>query len=73
MRGEKILEGKNVACKKQVHSLSLSRTSIALGWWASRRSRALRDPLAVGVVRLDLSRERRLFLGCVSLSSTRVV
>ena len=62
-----------MACKKQVHSLSLSRTSIALGWWASRSRSALRDPLAVGVVRLDLSRERRLFLGCVSLSSTRVV
>ena len=60
-----------MACKKQVHSLSLSRTSIALGWWASR-SRALRDPLAVVVVRLDLYRER-LFFGCVSLSSKRVV
>ena len=49
-----------MACKKQVHSLSLSRTSIALGW--ASRSRALRDPLAVVVVRLDLYRER-LFLG----------
>ena len=52
-----------MACKKQVHSLSLSRASIALGWWASRSISALRDPLAVVVVRLDLYRERRLFLG----------